>query len=90
MYIHSSESTLLFTLECPPGYYGNDCSNQSSLNCDVTSTCDKSTGQCKGGCKPRWTGGVCYQSKWLNLFSKLIKRWWIMISCTVFCNVSKK
>lgn len=50
-----------FYLECPPGYYGNDCRYQCSLNCNVRNSCDISTGQCEGGCKPGWTGNTCNQ-----------------------------
>lgn len=73
-YIHSSKSTLLFTVECPPGQYGDDCSNQCSLNCNVTRTCDKFTGQCEGGCKPGFTGNTCDQGKCLTILSKRTKR----------------
>lgn len=60
---HSKESTLLIILECPLGKYGNDCSKQCSTNCDVTSRCDRFTGECDGGCKPGWTGIICDQGK---------------------------
>lgn len=83
-YIHSSESNYLFTLECPAGYYGNDCRYHCSLNCDVTSICDKSSGQCEGGCKPGWTGATCDQCECLTILSK---RRWIMFTCTVFSGV---
>lgn len=58
----------LFTRECPPGYYGNDCSNQCSPKCYVTRSCKKSTGQCEGGCMRGWTGDTCDQSECLDFF----------------------
>lgn len=30
----------------------------------MTSKCDRSTGQCDGGCKQGWTGNICDQSKY--------------------------
>lgn len=52
-----------FTLGCPSGYYGKNCSyHQCSKNCKVVNDCDRFTGQCDGGCKPGWTGITCDQS----------------------------
>ena len=53
---------ILYLLECPPGFYGNDCLYNCSQNCNVTRRCDRFTGKCEGGCKPGWTGATCYQS----------------------------
>lgn len=63
------KSNYSFYLECPPGYYGNDCRYQCSLNCYVTSACEKFTGQCIGGCKPGWTGIKCNHGKCLTILS---------------------
>lgn len=72
-YIHTSESTHLFTLACPHGYYGNDCRYQCSPYCYVTHSCDNATGLCEGGCKPGWTGYTCDYGKCLTILSKRIK-----------------
>lgn len=73
MYIHSSVSTYFFTPECQSGYYGNDCSNQCSINCDVARTCNRFTGQCNEGCKQGWSGDTCDQSKCFTILLKRIK-----------------
>lgn len=65
------DSSFLFTCiivrkyiaDCPQGFYGKNCSTECSLNCHVFSDCDRSTGQCKRGCKQGWTGNTCDQSK---------------------------
>lgn len=48
---------------CDSGYYGKDCRHGCSVNCNIAYDCDKSTGQCIGGCKSGWTGTVCDQGK---------------------------
>lgn len=55
-------------VECHAGFYGKDCMNQCSVNCNVTSLCNKFTGKCDGGCKPGWTGPACNFSKKLSGF----------------------
>lgn len=62
-YIPNIVSKDIFISECINGYYGNDCINQCSVNCDVTSRCEKSTGQCDEGCIPGLRGIMCNQSK---------------------------
>lgn len=52
-----------YIADCPQGFYGKNCSTECSLNCHVFSDCDRSTGQCKRGCKQGWTGNTCDQSK---------------------------
>lgn len=52
-----------YIADCPLGFYGKNCSTECSLNCHVLSDCDRSTGQCKSGCKQGWTGNTCDQSK---------------------------
>ena len=53
-----------FVLECDPGFYGKHCIHNCSENCNVTGSCDKFFGVCKGGCKPGWTGIACKQGKY--------------------------
>lgn len=62
-YIPNIVSKDIFIPECTNGYYGNDCINHCSGNCDLTSRCEKSTGQCDDGCIPGWRGIICNQSK---------------------------
>lgn len=52
-----------FFVVCVSGYYGKNCSNQCSINCDMASSCDKLTGECDRGCKPGWSGIHCDQGK---------------------------
>lgn len=54
-------------LGCGFGYYGKDCIHRCSVKCNVTHYCNKSTGQCIGGCKPGWTGFMCDQGKYIYI-----------------------
>lgn len=60
------KSPIKIILECRFGYYGENCTNQCSLNCNVTRRCDRFTGSCDGGCKPGWTGNICSQRNMLS------------------------
>lgn len=57
---------------CKSGYYGKECKQQCSINCNVTTQCNKVTGQCEGGCKPGWTGNTCDHS--MNIWLLYLKR----------------
>lgn len=57
------EIFLLFFVECHSGYFGKDCKNKCNVNCKVGGRCDKTTGQCEGGCIIGWTGNMCNESK---------------------------
>lgn len=46
---------------CKSGYYGQNCNNQCSINCDMIRSCDRVTGKCDRGCKPGWSGIHCDQ-----------------------------
>lgn len=50
-------------VECTAGYFGSNCVNQCSENCNLTRACDRLTGQCDGGCIPGWNGATCNESK---------------------------
>lgn len=64
---------LLSILECKPGYYGTNCVNNCSENCNVPKRCDMVTGQCDDGCKPGWNPTTCDQSRCLSiLYSQLL------------------
>lgn len=73
------------------GFYGKSCCNQCSLNCIVTNSCDRFTGECNGGCKTGWTGMTCVQSKYDKIkyleqnknFSKSV--WKMFKKCELFC-----
>lgn len=49
--------------DCDPGRFGKNCMQRCSVNCNVTSICDRFTGRCDGGCKLGWKGDTCDQSK---------------------------
>lgn len=49
--------------ECQQGYYGRDCTGSCSVNCYITSRCDRFTGFCTRGCKSGWAGNTCVQRK---------------------------
>lgn len=55
-------------VECYFGYYGTNCRNQCSINCDMIGSCDRVTGNCDKGCKAGWSGIHCDQGKF-NLLS---------------------
>lgn len=67
------------SLGCPLGYYGKNCLNQCSKNCNFTRRCDSVTGQCDGGCKPGWVSITCDQSKCVLLFSSFEFSLWKVI-----------
>lgn len=60
-------SNHLYILECPVGYYGENCNNKCSMYCSVPSQCDSFTGQCNGGCQPGWYTKTCEQSTCFNI-----------------------
>lgn len=68
-----------YIVACEPGYYGKDCNHRCSVNCSVEYNCDKSTGQCIGGCRPGLTGTVCDNGKKcvddVYIFPKRILLW---------------
>ncbi|XP_071118524.1 multiple epidermal growth factor-like domains protein 6 [Haliotis cracherodii] len=55
---------------CLTGYYGQLCGDTCSINCDVYSNstssspvqCDKTSGECKYGCKRGWYGEKCNET----------------------------
>lgn len=52
----------MYILECPLGYYGENCDYKCSEYCFVPRRCDRVTGQCYGGCQPGWYTKTCEQS----------------------------
>lgn len=62
--LHLRNGALKIILECQLGYYGENCRNWCSVNCNVTRRCDRFTGSCNGGCQPGWTGNTCDQSEY--------------------------
>lgn len=56
-------SCVCLTLECTFGKYGVNCMETCSVNCNVSISCNRTTGVCIGGCQPGWIGLHCDQSK---------------------------
>lgn len=52
-------------VECPIGHYGKNCIHNCSKNCNLTSRCDRRTGQCEGGCITGWTGSMCNHRRFI-------------------------
>lgn len=50
---------LLHFAACSRSFYGKNCMEQCSKNCNETTSCDRVTGGCEGGCEPGWTGITC-------------------------------
>jgi hypothetical protein len=48
---------------CPVGFYGNNCVERCNTNCGLPGVCNKTSGQCEGGCQPGWRGILCDTSK---------------------------
>ena len=46
-------------LECPSGYFGNDCKSECSANCFDNTLCDHTNGTCLRGCKDGYEGEQC-------------------------------
>lgn len=59
LYIVFEKLFIKIILECWFGYYGENCMNQCSLNCNVIRRCDRFIGSCDGGCKLGWIGNIC-------------------------------
>nr|XP_034316286.1 uncharacterized protein LOC105324500 [Crassostrea gigas] len=53
--------------ECRIGHYGENCVHNCSKNCNLTSRCDRKTGQCEGGCITGWTGNRCNHPKYAQM-----------------------
>lgn len=48
-------------IECPSGTYGIYCRETCSVNCNVFQHCNRTKGECFGGCQPGWKGLHCDQ-----------------------------
>lgn len=57
-----------YIVECVKGFYGKNCEEICSTNCNSKS-CDPITGQCVGGCQEGWIGSECDTSK--ELFKEI-------------------
>lgn len=80
-YIPNIVSMDIFIPDCTNGYYGNDCINQCSGNCDAAGRCEKSTGQCEEGCIPGWRGIMCNQSKCFTSFLMVCTIYFFLVHC---------
>ncbi|XP_052678194.1 multiple epidermal growth factor-like domains protein 10 [Crassostrea angulata] len=47
--------------KCPSGTYDINCKETCSVNCNIPQSCDRTTGECIGGCQPGWKGFHCDQ-----------------------------
>lgn len=52
---------------CSVGFYGKNCSEECSSNCNVVKECDKIIGVCNGGCKLGWIGIICNDSMYCKI-----------------------
>lgn len=53
----------LFTSECTPGFFGLDCSERCSGNCENNKPCDHISGVCPGGCQDSYIDEYCNSCK---------------------------
>lgn len=64
-------------VECQPGKFGYNCKNTCSVNCKDYNSCDKTSGNCAGGCLDGWQGNHCdrgttvYQTFYIHLLSTI-------------------
>lgn len=49
----------VLNIECPLGFYGDNCQEYCSFNCMVPLDCDRVTGRCTHGCQSGWEGDRC-------------------------------
>ena len=54
--------TFLLFLVCDDGYYGMNCTSICG-NCSDNAACNKTTGECPGGCSSSWKPPFCNESK---------------------------
>lgn len=68
------EFVVWYFSEYDNGTFGYDCLNNYSGNCLNKSPCNKQTGHCDKGCKPRYTKVFFSESKYCKINSMLRKR----------------
>lgn len=54
---------IFFLLECLDGTYGENCSNECGINCEVV--CEKIDGTCSS-CKPGYEGSMCTKGRYIS------------------------
>lgn len=52
----------IFTV-CAFGFFGSNCHNNCSSNCQEVNSCNPVTGMCDKGCKEGWSGAMCDTGK---------------------------
>lgn len=52
-------SPLIYSTECPPGYFGIGCLYKCDTHCSGKGACNPVNGVCDQGCKAGWTGSKC-------------------------------
>ncbi|XP_062585191.1 multiple epidermal growth factor-like domains protein 11 [Saccostrea cucullata] len=65
---------------CSVGTFGNNCEQNCNKNCGVPYQCDRTTGECEGGCQPGWEGPQCEQSTKIERINHLFQFNMIAIS----------
>lgn len=53
----------LFSLVCPYGFFGQDCTERCK---DTCTGCNYVNGLCDSGCQPGWTGNYCIEGMILH------------------------
>lgn len=53
---------IFYIVECSSGTYDINCKETCSVNCNIPQSCDRTTGECIGGCQPGCKGFHCDQS----------------------------
>ena len=65
----------LLLLACDDGYYGINCTLKCG-NCSENAACNKTTGECPGGCSSGWKSPLCNESrfnvrKYMDKYAKI-------------------
>lgn len=53
---------ILLSLDCAPGFYGDDCQEECG-KCEDVAGCNWTSGLCPNGCKEHWVPPLCKGKK---------------------------